>query len=65
MQTVVDCCKLSHTHNTGLMIVKNLPRILLQQNNKNKKTRKKKKKKKKKNKKLGDPQNWLSTMQIM
>jgi len=61
MQTVVDCCKLSHTHNTGLMIVKNLPRILLQQNNKNKKTRKKKKK----NKKLGNPQNWLSTMQIM
>jgi hypothetical protein len=61
MQTVVDCCKLSHTHNTGLMIVKNLPTILLQQNNKNKKTRKKKKK----NKKLGNPQNWLSTMQIM
>jgi TPP-dependent indolepyruvate ferredoxin oxidoreductase alpha subunit len=39
MQTVVDCCKLSHTHNTGLMIVKNLPRILLQQNTNKKKTR--------------------------
>jgi hypothetical protein len=39
IQTVVDCCKLSHTHNTGLMIVKNLPRILLQQNTKKKKTR--------------------------
>jgi TPP-dependent indolepyruvate ferredoxin oxidoreductase alpha subunit len=39
MQTVVDCCKLSHTHNTGLMIVKNLPKIPLQQNTNKKKTR--------------------------
>jgi hypothetical protein len=38
----------SLTHNTGLMIVKNLPRILLQQNTNKKKTRRRRK--------LGNPQ---------
>jgi TPP-dependent indolepyruvate ferredoxin oxidoreductase alpha subunit len=57
MQTVVDCCKLSHTHNTGLMIVKNLPRILLQQNTKNKKTRRRRRRRRRRRKRT---RNWVT-----